>query len=241
MTTLRLIDAAISRGGRTLVAAAQLSLHRGEIVGLLGPSGAGKTSLLRVCAGMEPLARGQREAIGRIGAAFQEPRLLPWSNARDNVAFVFGEADGGTRAERMLQALGIDGADARKYPRQLSGGMRQRVSLARLLAFAPDIMLLDEPFSGLDPANRRTLSALLADRADAGAAILFATHDLIEAAALADRVCVIDPVRARLIDGPPIGTPRRVRSESDAQTIAFDLLACAAAGAGLGNPDPMQN
>lgn len=182
-----------------------LSLRPGEIVALLGASGSGKTTALRLIAGLEtPAAGSARRAAalggaGRTGYVFQSPTLAPWLSARANVALPLRlsglpppEAD--RCAEQALAAVGLgDRLDAR--PRQLSGGMAMRVSLARALAPDPALLLLDEPFAALDSLTRRALiedlHRLWRDRTPRPAMVLV-THDVEEAAYMAGRLIVLD-------------------------------------------------
>jgi sulfonate transport system ATP-binding protein len=176
-------------------------LGRGEIVSLVGPSGCGKSTLLRVLAGLdrdfdgELLLEGvaQRGPSPRVGVIFQEPRLLPWLNVADNVAFSAGPRQGrDPRVARLLDEVGLAGTGA-ALPKQLSGGMAQRVALARGLFSQPDLLLLDEPFSAVDAMTRMRLQDLLLSLTHAhGTAALIVTHDLDEALYLSDRVLLLN-------------------------------------------------
>ncbi|MFG1370992.1 ATP-binding cassette domain-containing protein [Xanthobacter oligotrophicus] len=196
--------------GVPVLAGIDLAVKPGELVVLLGPSGCGKTSLLRLAAGVEA-ARAGRVANGfaRTAMVFQDPRLMPWANARDNAAFglkALGMARSERRAaaEAILRRLGLSAADLGKRPAQLSGGMQQRVAIARAFALRPDLVLMDEPFSALDVGLRGDLQALLrAEVEGAGAAALFVTHDITEAVRLADRIVVLSPRPARVMADLP--------------------------------------
>lgn len=148
-------------GARCVVEDLSLTVRRGEVVALLGPSGCGKTTILHLAAGVVGPERGDVVRASRIGYVFQEPRLIPWRTALDNVLFVAG-ADRRERerhrprAVELLTALGL-GEAMHAYPRALSGGMRQRVSIARMLVRAPELILLDEPMSALDGARKDEL------------------------------------------------------------------------------------
>lgn len=201
----------------------------GERLGLLGPSGAGKSSLLRLAAGLLPPSGGHlRNTFRRPILMFQEPRLLPWRHARDNVALPL-RAAGHTAAQAnaiaadWLFRVGL-GEAMQAWPGELSGGMAQRVSLARALALAPDLLLLDEPFSALDPALRLQLSACCHEElVRRNSALLCISHDPHELLGLADR-CVlvkngrISPVR---LSGP-IGSPQRATDASRLRALLLD-------------------
>ena len=179
-----------------------LSIQSGEIVSLVGPSGCGKSTLLRILAGLdrdfngEILLEGmpQQGPSSSIGVIFQEPRLLPWLSVADNVAFPAGpRREHDPRVRELLAEVGL--AEAREYlPKQLSGGMAQRVAIARGLFSKPDLLLLDEPFSAVDAMTRMRLQDLLLSLVRAhGTAALLVTHDLDEALYLSDRVLLMTP------------------------------------------------
>lgn len=202
-------------GGADALRDVELTVARGETVALVGPSGCGKTSLMRILAGLDEDYDGARTCPpgARLSMAFQEPRLLPWRSLRDNVALALppGERDG-PKPDAALAAVGLSDAAAR-FPGQLSLGMARRGALARALAVEPDYLLLDEPFVSLDEAaaaRMRGLVAELLDRATAG--VVLVTHDLREAAALADRVVVLSPRPATVIATHVIDLPRAARA-----------------------------
>jgi iron(III) transport system ATP-binding protein len=208
---LAIEDVSHAYDGRRILETASLRVAPGEIVCLLGPSGCGKTTLLRLVAGLEPLqtgrilidgtdlARSPPERRG-IGLVFQDFALFPHLSALDNVAF--GIAGDLTRARDMLRRLGMDDWAA-AFPHTLSGGQQQRVALARALAPRPRVMLLDEPFSGLDTGLRTRLrDDTLHLLKGSGAAAVLVTHDPEEAMFMGDRIAVMD--RGRIVQvGPP--------------------------------------
>ena len=208
------------------------------ISAVVGPNGSGKSTLLRLIAGLLNPDAGTiaidgdavADADERVGLVFQEPRLLPWRTALDNVAFPL-ELAGMARDQRhekageLLDLVGLT-PFARAYPHQLSGGMRQRAAIARALAREPQILLLDEPFSALDALTRERFNAELLDIWHrTGTTILIVTHSIAEAVFIADEVVVLtDPpgrVAARV--AVPLGRPRAIdalESEAFARTAA---------------------
>ncbi|UFS67920.1 MULTISPECIES: ABC transporter ATP-binding protein [Paracoccus] len=206
----------LNRNALSVLRDLDLDVNGGEILAIVGPSGCGKTTLLRILAGLEPPDRGKVLIDGRPVAGvgreraviFQEPRLLPWLTVLDNVAFgleVRGipAAEGRERARHYLRLVGLARFEA-AWPRQLSGGMAQRVGIARALTVRPGILLLDEPFGALDAMTKMTMQEELARIwREERVTMILVTHDLEEAIFLADRVLVLskdstDP--ARLID-----------------------------------------
>ena len=183
-----------------------LKLHNGELVGLLGPSGCGKTTLLRLIAGFETPTRGVVRLHGRdvatpgrslaperrgVGMVFQDYALFPHLNAWDNTCFGLRRGQDTSRATWLLELLGLERLQQR-YPHELSGGQRQRLALARALAPAPSVVLLDEPFSNLDVEVRlRLRSELPAVLSACGASGVLVTHDPEEALAICHRVAVL--------------------------------------------------
>jgi len=200
---LRFDRVAIRLGGKPVVSTTSLDIARGEFVCLVGPSGCGKTTLLRAAAGLLRPSEGEVRCNGRLvtepsretAMVFQDygRALLPWRTAEGNVALAL-EAAGTPRSEwpgRIADALRKVGLQAhgQHFPAQLSGGMQQRVQIARCLAQRPTLMLLDEPFGALDALTRQGLQDELAHLArEHGLTVLFVTHDLEEAIYLGDRV-----------------------------------------------------
>ena len=173
---------------------------RGEIVALIGRSGSGKSTVLRVLSGLSTDHTGERLVAGAPALAFQEPRLFPWRDVRTNVVYGLTrnrlpKAEAVARADRALADVGLaDRADV--WPLTLSGGQAQRVSLARALVAEPELLLLDEPFGALDALTRLSMRSLLLDLwREHGFGVLLVTHDVDEAVALADRVLVLDTGR----------------------------------------------
>jgi NitT/TauT family transport system ATP-binding protein len=210
-------------GGPGLLAldGVDLEVRDGEFIAFVGPSGCGKTTLLRIIQGLESASGGEILVDGKPvrgpghdrGFVFQQYGLLPWLTASQNIGFAL-EAKGipasrhGEIAERVLATVGLAGFGDR-FPHQLSGGMQQRVGIARALAIEPEMMLLDEPFGALDALTREILqNEMLGLTERMGKTILFVTHSVDEAVCLADRVVVMSPRPGRIREIVPIDIPR---------------------------------
>ncbi len=218
---IELASVVVRFGAQTAIGGLDLSVAQGEVVALVGRTGAGKSTVMNLIlgalrpdqgrvrvAGVDPAAAGPA-LRGVVGASFQTDRLLPWRRAVDNAALglqVLGlpRQAARARARQWLARLKLVGADS-KFPHELSGGMRQRVSLARALAVDPSVLLLDETFSQLDAATSRVLRADIgALIRDLGKTCLFVTHRIEDAVEMADRIVVLAPggvVRAELRTG----------------------------------------
>ena len=185
---LELKDISVRYDGKSVLSGCGLSLGDGERLALMGPSGCGKTTLLRVALSLLPPDTGSVSgAPGRTAAVFQEPRLLPWRTAAENVNVVLSDTpDTMPEALSMLERVELSDA-VEKYPAELSGGMQQRVSIARALAFRPDLLVLDEPFRGLDDELRGRMVSLL-NTSLQSASLLLVTHSEEEAKTLGCRV-----------------------------------------------------
>lgn len=185
---LELDNIALSFGDKAVLNGCSLRLGAGERLALMGPSGCGKTTLLRLALGLQPPDLGRvRNGFARTAAVFQEPRLLPWRTAEENVNLVL--SDGAAtlpEAREWLRRFELEEAAA-LYPAALSGGMQQRVSLARALAVRPALLILDEPVKAMDEALSRRVREILLDALD-GCALLLATHSEEEAAFFGCRV-----------------------------------------------------
>ena len=185
---LELNNISVRFDGKSVLSGCGLSLGDGERLALMGPSGCGKTTLLRVALSLQPPDTGSVSGDpGRTAAVFQEPRLLPWRTAAENVNVVLSDSpDTMPEALSMLERVELSDA-GEKYPAELSGGMQQRVSIARALAFRPDLLVLDEPFRGLDDELRGRMVSLL-NTSLQSASLLLVTHSEEEAKTLGCRV-----------------------------------------------------
>jgi NitT/TauT family transport system ATP-binding protein len=213
-------------GSRAYTAIQDVSFRvdAGEIVCVVGPSGCGKSTLLKAIAGLHKPTRGDIELKGTringvpgdLAVVFQDysRSLFPWLNVANNVEFPLkgSSLSRGERNERVREALtwvGLEGA-GRKYPWQLSGGMQQRVSIARALAYRPALMLMDEPFASVDAQTRGDLEDLvLKVRAEHDMTILLVTHDIDESVYLADRVLVLSTAPTTVVDTIKVDLPRQ--------------------------------
>jgi sulfonate transport system ATP-binding protein len=203
-------------GDRTILSALDIGIAAGEFVALLGRSGSGKSTLLRILAGLDGELTGRVSVHGTVSVAFQQPRLLPWRRVWRNVVLgLHGTTADRARAELALAEVRLaDLADA--WPRTLSGGEAQRLSLARALVREPDLLLLDEPFGALDALTRLAMHRLVEDLWQRHRpAVLLVTHDVDEALLLADRVLVLDDgviSAEHVLDRP---RPRRLADHID--------------------------
>jgi NitT/TauT family transport system ATP-binding protein len=198
-----------------------LTIHPREFVCLLGPSGCGKTTLLKAIAGLMPLDEGEVRIEGQAvtgpgpdrAMVFQDFALLPWADVVTNVAFgleLRGEAKVAREqiARALISTVGLAGFE-HHYPRQLSGGMQQRVGLARALAMDPEILLMDEPFGAVDAQTRRLLQEDLLQVLDRNSkTVVFVTHSMEEAVRLGDRVVLMTPRPGRVQSVVEVGLPR---------------------------------
>lgn len=202
-------------GEVTALAGVDLDVAAGEFVSLIGPSGCGKSTLLRLIADLDAPTSGTLEIFGKparraridqdYGIAFQQAGLLPWRTVAANIALPLelhktAAAERAARVDELLALVGLeDFAD--RYPDQLSGGMQQRVAIARSLAARPKLLLMDEPFGALDEMTRERLQGELARiAAETRAAVVFVTHSIPEAVFLSDRVVVMSPRPGRITD-----------------------------------------
>ena len=202
--------------GTVALAGADLSVREGEFLSLLGPSGCGKSTILRLIAGLDEPTAGTLAWAGgtrpEVGFVFQEPTLMPWARVFDNVWLPLRLKGIGKKAARdtIMSALTSVGlADfARAYPRELSGGMKMRVSIARALATNPAVLLMDEPFAALDEITRFRLNDdLLRLWAERGSTVIFVTHSVYESVYLSTRIAVMKSRPGRVVDEIAVTEP----------------------------------
>ena len=193
-------------GGTQALRDLNFSVREGEFVSLLGPSGCGKSTALRLIAGLLTPDQGEIKWSGahpQMGFVFQEPTLMPWADALTNARLPLDlkhlpRGEGEAQAAAALARLGLKGFET-AFPRELSGGMKMRVSIARALAAKPKLLLMDEPFAALDEITRARLNDdLLAVARQDGITVIFVTHSVMEASYLSDRVLVMSPRPGRV-------------------------------------------
>jgi NitT/TauT family transport system ATP-binding protein len=217
------LDFTTTDGPVTALADVNLTVNKGDFVSLIGPSGCGKTTLLRVIADLERATSGKVEVNGMspeaarlkraYGYVFQAPALYPWRTVLRNVTLpleIMGmaKAERLERAAKVLQLVDLAGFE-RKFPWQLSGGMQQRVSIARALSFDPELILMDEPFGALDEIIRDRLNEQLLQLWErTGKTVIFVTHSIPEAVFLSSRIVVMSPRPGRIIDVVESDLPR---------------------------------
>jgi NitT/TauT family transport system ATP-binding protein len=216
---------------------ATLDIGDGEFVAIVGPSGCGKTTFLNAVDGLLPLTSGtltlNGQRIERPGhdraMVFQQPSLLPWRTVMGNILYgveILGiaKAEARRRAKRFVELVGLQGFEE-SYPLELSGGMQQRVNLARALAVDPEVLLLDEPFAALDAQTRETMQQeLLRIWNETRKTAVFITHDIVEAVYLADRVIVFTarPGRVKEVLSVDIPRPRDLRVKRDPHFLEIE-------------------
>lgn len=210
-------------GSRTVLDSVDVDIGAGEFVALLGRSGSGKSTLLRALAGLDQDIEGQVHVPAKRAVAFQDSRLLPWQKVLPNVALGLRGDRPVERATAALDEVGL--ADREKsWPKELSGGEQQRVSLARALVREPELLLADEPFGALDALTKVKMHGLLRELlAKHRPSVLLVTHDIDEALLLADRILVLDEGRISTDVRIPAPHPRSI-AEPELSTLRTALL-----------------
>jgi NitT/TauT family transport system ATP-binding protein len=215
--------------GENVIALSSISLQvqREETLGIVGPSGCGKSTLLRLIAGLDVQSEGtiERESSDGgfvVGYVFQDSSLMPWRTVYDNLNLpleVVKKSDPG-RVEALISMIGMEGFE-KSYPKELSGGMQRRVSLARAFVHNPAIVLMDEPFTGIDELTKEALQHELATMiGDLKATTMLVTHDIEEAVFLSDRILVMSPRPGKIVAEVPVPLPP-VRDPSTRSRIEF--------------------
>ncbi|HEY8565997.1 MAG TPA: ABC transporter ATP-binding protein [Beijerinckiaceae bacterium] len=236
--------------GTTALHRLDLDVPEGAFVSLLGPSGCGKSTALRIIAGLiEPTAgsvtwpgSGNQDHRGEIGFVFQEPTLMPWATAADNVWLPLrlrgvSRREAAERIAESLAQVGLSGFEA-AYPRELSGGMKMRVSIARALSLRPKILLMDEPFAALDEITRFKLNDdLLRLRRELGCTVVFVTHSVYESVYLSSRIVVMAARPGRVVETIEVEAPD-LRDEGFRGTPLYAELARRASRALHGAMNP---
>ena len=214
MLSLRGVDKVFATGAQAL-GGLDLDVREGEFLSLLGPSGCGKSTALRMIAGLSQPTRGSLEwRAGRpeIGFVFQDAVLMPWANVFDNVWLPLrltgqSRAQSAARIEAALELVGLHGF-AKAYPRELSGGMKMRVSIARAMVLRPALLLMDEPFAALDEITRLKLNNdLLRLKQELGATVVFVTHSVFESVYLSSRIAVFSARPGRVVADIEVDAP----------------------------------
>jgi NitT/TauT family transport system ATP-binding protein len=234
----RLNKTYVTQDGQPIIALSDIDFEiaQGSFVTVVGPSGCGKSTLLKIMAGILPGGTGTLSMSGRpisgpsrnVGVVFQAPVLLPWRTALENVMVPIeiqrrGRAAHIDKARGLLRMVGLDGFE-NKYPGELSGGMQQRVGIARALIHDPDLLLMDEPFGALDAMTRESMNLeLLRIWAGSGKTVMLVTHSIPEAVFLADRVIVMSPRPGRITEIIDVDLPRP-RRLSMMSTAPFGVL-----------------
>ncbi|MGF1764740.1 ABC transporter ATP-binding protein [Aliivibrio kagoshimensis] len=207
-----------------------LDLRQGQVIAIVGRSGCGKSTLLNLIANLIELEQGNIVNDFSTAILFQDTRLLPWKNARENIGWGL-KASGiehkarNDIAHKLAGEVGLNQQDLNKYPHELSGGMKQRVAMARAFAVRPELLLLDEPFSALDIGLKEDLyQHLIAEIEQRNLTVLFITHDLMEAVKLADEILVLSDNPGREAYRYLSDTPRKSRDQDYVYQTAMNLL-----------------
>jgi NitT/TauT family transport system ATP-binding protein len=225
-------------GAVTALQTIDLDIRKGEFLAIVGPSGCGKTTLLNIIAGLLPYEEGTVSIAGKKvngpgidrSVVFQHSSLLPWRTIAGNVRYGmelqrrFDKQTMSDRTDKFIKMVGLVGFE-RHFPNELSGGMQQRVNLARALASDPEVLLMDEPFAALDAQTREFMQAeLLKIWSEARKTVVFITHQINEAVYLADRVVVMSPRPGRIKDvfKIPFGRPRTLNLKRDPQFLEIE-------------------
>lgn len=220
MAQLRIGELNFYYGFTQILKGIDFSLEEGKIISIVGPSGGGKTTLLKLCAGLLDVVEGEIDNNFSSSAfAFQDPRLLPWKTSLENIMMPLHvkikERELKEKATALALKFGLEKSDLLKYPKDLSGGMRQRVSFARALIGEPKLLFLDEPFSALDIGLKKELQSFVLEACEKQKmSVLFITHDLMEAIKLSDTILLLKSDPGEIVARYAIETPQKERDDA---------------------------
>ena len=231
MARLKVEELTFSFGYDTILENINFEVNEGEVVSIVGPSGGGKTTLLRLCAGLLDRQEGKiGNSFETQAIAFQDPRLLPWKNVIDNISFGLKAMgvkakERESRAKEIALKFDLEESDFDKFPKELSGGMSQRVSFARALVTKPKLLFLDEPFSALDIGLKRELQDHVMELiANKEITIFFITHDIMEAIRLSDKILLLAPDPGRIVKEFTFDLPQQQRDDEYVYSQTAKLL-----------------
>ena len=231
MARLKVENLTFSFGYKTILEDISFELNQGEVLSVVGPSGGGKTTLLRLCAELLDRQEGTIENNFKTRSiAFQDPRLLPWKNVIDNISFGLKslgvpQKEREKRAKEIALKFDLEEDDFDKFPKELSGGMSQRVSFSRALVTKPELLFLDEPFSALDIGLKKELQnhvINLIERKEI--TIFFITHDIMEAIRLSDKILLLAPDPGRIVKEFTFDLPQQQRDDEYVYSQTAKLL-----------------
>lgn len=230
MARLKATNLSFAFGFEEILKNINFEINQGETLSIVGPSGAGKTTLLRLCAGLIDMDEGEVENTFATSAfAFQDARLLPWKTCLDNISLGLrarGVKNSREKAKQIGLDFGLDLEDLDKFPKDLSGGMRQRASFARALILEPEILFLDEPFSALDIGLKKDLQTyILSTIKRTNMSVFFITHDLTEALRLSDKILVLKTEPGEIVREFSLKKSKLERDDAFVYKKMLELLA----------------
>ncbi|AXH10417.1 ABC transporter ATP-binding protein [Malaciobacter halophilus] len=231
MERLEVKNLSFSFGVTQVLDEINFTLNKGHVLSIVGPSGGGKSTLLKLCANILNIEQGEiNNSFKYYSFAFQDTRLLPWKNVIDNISLSLlakniNKKEALLKAENIAIKMGLKQEDFDKFPKDLSGGMKQRVSFARALVINPKLLFLDEPFSALDIGLKKELQEYLINLVEnENLSILFITHDLMEAVKLSDEILVLEPNPGRIIKSFKIDEQKSLRDTNFVYKTSAKLL-----------------